>query len=104
MLFGFAYCLNLSLTISFCRPDFVNAYIDYIFNSSVAPLFNAFYDGFHKVCGGKVLELFQPNELQAMVIGNTNYDWKELEKVWKYFRIFSSKTHKNELRGMYSLL
>ncbi|KAK3573582.1 hypothetical protein QTP86_028179 [Hemibagrus guttatus] len=66
------------------RQDFVNAYVDYIFNLSVAPLFNEFYAGFHKVCGGKVLELFQPNELQAMVIGNTNYDWKELEKNTKY--------------------
>ena len=26
-------------------------------------------------------ELFQPLELQAMVIGNENYDWVELEKV-----------------------
>uniref|UniRef100_A0A8D0DCU0 HECT and RLD domain containing E3 ubiquitin protein ligase 4 n=1 Tax=Sander lucioperca TaxID=283035 RepID=A0A8D0DCU0_SANLU len=63
------------------RQDFVNAYVDYVFNTSVAPLFECFYAGFHKVCGGKVLELFQPNELQAMVIGNTNYDWTELEKV-----------------------
>lgn len=44
-------------------------------------MFEYFYAGFHKVCGGKVLELFQPNELQAMVIGNTSYDWAELEKV-----------------------
>uniref|UniRef100_A0A672ZW74 HECT domain-containing protein n=1 Tax=Sphaeramia orbicularis TaxID=375764 RepID=A0A672ZW74_9TELE len=62
------------------RQDFVNAYVDYVFNTSVAPLFECFYAGFHKVCGGKVLELFQPNELQAMVIGNTSYDWAELEK------------------------
>uniref|UniRef100_A0A674AQ05 HECT and RLD domain containing E3 ubiquitin protein ligase 4 n=1 Tax=Salmo trutta TaxID=8032 RepID=A0A674AQ05_SALTR len=62
------------------RPEFVSAYVDYIFNKSVASLFESFFAGFHKVCGGKVLELFQPNELQAMVIGNTNYDWKELEK------------------------
>lgn len=55
--------------------------MDYIFNKSVASLFSAFHAGFHKVCGGKVLQLFQPSELQAMVIGNTNYDWKELEKV-----------------------
>ncbi|XP_028818978.1 probable E3 ubiquitin-protein ligase HERC4 isoform X2 [Denticeps clupeoides] len=66
------------------RLDFVNAYVDYIFNKSVAPLFNAFYAGFHKVCGGKVLELFQPNELQAMVVGNTIYDWEELEKHTEY--------------------
>uniref|UniRef100_A0A8B9KWM2 HECT and RLD domain containing E3 ubiquitin protein ligase 4 n=1 Tax=Astyanax mexicanus TaxID=7994 RepID=A0A8B9KWM2_ASTMX len=66
------------------RQDFVNAYVDYIFNTSVAQLFNAFHAGFHKVCGGNVLELFQPNELQAMVIGNTNYDWKELEQSAEY--------------------
>ncbi|XP_024416980.2 probable E3 ubiquitin-protein ligase HERC4 isoform X2 [Desmodus rotundus] len=66
------------------RQEFVDAYVDYIFNKSVASLFDAFHTGFHKVCGGKVLQLFQPNELQAMVIGNTNYDWKELEKNTEY--------------------
>ncbi|GAB5578415.1 probable E3 ubiquitin-protein ligase HERC4 isoform X1 [Prionailurus iriomotensis] len=66
------------------RQEFVDAYVDYIFNKSVASLFDAFHAGFHKVCGGKVLQLFQPNELQAMVIGNTNYDWKELEKNTEY--------------------
>ncbi|KAM9325224.1 putative E3 ubiquitin-protein ligase HERC4 [Gastrophryne carolinensis] len=66
------------------RQEFVDAYVNYIFNHSVASLFNAFHSGFHKVCGGRVLELFQPNELQAMVIGNTNYDWKELEQHTEY--------------------
>uniref|UniRef100_A0A671XKK8 HECT and RLD domain containing E3 ubiquitin protein ligase 4 n=1 Tax=Sparus aurata TaxID=8175 RepID=A0A671XKK8_SPAAU len=66
------------------RQEFVSAYVDYVFNTSVAPLFECFYAGFHKVCGGKVLELFQPNELQAMVIGNTNYDWTELQKSTEY--------------------
>ncbi|NWV58893.1 HERC4 ligase, partial [Malurus elegans] len=66
------------------RQDFVDAYVDYIFNRSVASLYSAFHEGFHKVCGGKVLQLFQPSELQAMVIGNTNYDWKELEKNTEY--------------------
>ncbi|KAM9379535.1 putative E3 ubiquitin-protein ligase HERC4 [Phaethornis superciliosus] len=66
------------------RQDFVDAYVDYIFNRSVASLFSAFHAGFHKVCGGRVLQLFQPSELQAMVIGNTNYDWKELEKNTEY--------------------
>lgn len=69
------------LVFSSPRQEFVNAYVDYVFNTSVAPLFECFFAGFHKVCGGRVLELFQPNELQAMVIGNTNYDWTELQKV-----------------------
>lgn len=75
------YFLNIILSFSLHRQDFVDAYVDYIFNRSVASLYSAFHEGFHKVCGGKVLQLFQPSELQAMVIGNTNYDWKELEKV-----------------------
>ncbi|XP_039591074.1 probable E3 ubiquitin-protein ligase HERC4 isoform X2 [Polypterus senegalus] len=66
------------------RQEFVDAYVDYVFHASVAHLFDAFSDGFHKVCGGKVLQLFQPSELQAMVTGNTNYDWKELEKATEY--------------------
>ncbi|XP_044155075.1 probable E3 ubiquitin-protein ligase HERC4 isoform X2 [Bufo gargarizans] len=66
------------------KQEFVDCYVDYIFSHSVASLFSAFFAGFHKVCGGRVLDLFQPNELQAMVIGNTNYDWKELEKLTEY--------------------
>ncbi|XP_051779370.1 probable E3 ubiquitin-protein ligase HERC4 isoform X1 [Erpetoichthys calabaricus] len=66
------------------RQEFVNAYVYYVFHASVAHLFEAFNVGFHKVCGGKVLQLFQPSELQAMVTGNTNYDWKELEKTTEY--------------------
>lgn len=88
--------MSTKIFFSSSRQDFVSAYVDYVFNTSVAPLFECFYAGFHKVCGGKVLELFQPNELQAMVIGNTNYDWTELQKVfsnsdsWKYV---TSPTH-----------
>ncbi|GCB64177.1 probable E3 ubiquitin-protein ligase HERC4 isoform X1 [Scyliorhinus torazame] len=66
------------------RHEFVAAYVDYVFNKSIASLFDGFYEGFHKVCGGKVLQLFQPNELQAMVIGNANYDWNEWEKNTEY--------------------
>ncbi|XP_069781833.1 probable E3 ubiquitin-protein ligase HERC3 [Narcine bancroftii] len=61
------------------RKEFVQAYVDYIFNTSIQELFSAFSSGFLKVCGGEVLELFQPNELMAMVVGNTSYNWKELE-------------------------
>lgn len=66
------------------RQEYINAYVDYTFNSSVREPFEAFYKGFHTVCGGRVLELFQPLELQAMVIGNENYDWAQLEKGCEY--------------------
>jgi len=32
----------------------------------------------------EVLELFHPQELQAMVVGNEDYDWTELEKNTDY--------------------
>uniref|UniRef100_A0A4W3I9N5 HECT and RLD domain containing E3 ubiquitin protein ligase 3 n=1 Tax=Callorhinchus milii TaxID=7868 RepID=A0A4W3I9N5_CALMI len=61
------------------RKEYVEAYVDFIFNNSIRELFLAFSSGFLKVSGGKVLHLFQPSELMAMVVGNTNFNWKELE-------------------------
>lgn len=55
------------------------AYIDYVINKSVEQQFAGFREGFMKVCGGRVLELFQASELMAVVIGNEDYDWHALE-------------------------
>lgn len=66
------------------RQQYVDCYIDYLFNKSVEKQFTAFYRGFHKVCGGKILELFRPKELMEMVVGNANYNWEEFEKFAKY--------------------
>lgn len=62
------------------KKQFVDLYVDYTLNKSVDPHFQAFYKGFHKVCGGRVLELFHSYELMAVVVGNEDYDWEELEK------------------------
>lgn len=43
--------------------------------------YEAFAQGFHRVCGGRVLELFQPQELMEMVVGSNDYDLNDLEKV-----------------------
>jgi E3 ubiquitin-protein ligase HERC4 len=58
----------------------VDLYVQNLLKSSVMGQFDPFRSGFLKVCGSKVLELFQPQELMAMVVGNQNYDWEELEK------------------------
>ncbi|MGH0132128.1 UNVERIFIED_CONTAM: hypothetical protein FKN15_049989 [Acipenser sinensis] len=62
------------------KQEFVEAYLNYVFNKSIEELYLAFSSGFLKVCGGKVLSLFQPSELMAMVVGNNNYNWDEMEK------------------------
>lgn len=71
--------INIPVTLE-NRKEFVDLYVDYIFNKSVEKHFNAFYKGFHKVCGGRVLKLFHSHELMAVVVGNENYDWKELQE------------------------
>ncbi|XP_073897447.1 probable E3 ubiquitin-protein ligase HERC3 isoform X3 [Castor canadensis] len=74
------------------RQEFVDAYVNYVFQISVHEWFSAFSSGFLKVCGGKVLELFQPSELRAMMVGNSNYNWRELEETATYKGDYSA-TH-----------
>uniref|UniRef100_A0A8C2WIP0 HECT and RLD domain containing E3 ubiquitin protein ligase 3 n=1 Tax=Cyclopterus lumpus TaxID=8103 RepID=A0A8C2WIP0_CYCLU len=62
------------------RKEFVEAYLRYVFSDSVSEQYSAFSSGFLKVCGGEILLLFQPSELMAMVVGNNNYNWEEMEK------------------------
>lgn len=62
------------------RKEFVDAYLRYVFCDSVSEQYEAFSGGFLKVCGGEILWLFQPSELMAMVVGNNNYNWDEMEK------------------------
>ncbi|XP_019887375.1 probable E3 ubiquitin-protein ligase HERC4 isoform X1 [Ooceraea biroi] len=61
------------------KQQYVDLYVDYIFNKSVELQYKAFDDGFHKVCGGRLLQLFHSHELMSLMVGNENYDWKQLE-------------------------
>ncbi|XP_060782468.1 probable E3 ubiquitin-protein ligase HERC3 isoform X2 [Neoarius graeffei] len=72
------------------REEFVQAYLNYVFTESVRELYSAFASGFLKVCGGRILSLFQPSELMAMVVGNSSYNWEELEKNASYKGEFSA--------------
>uniref|UniRef100_A0A3B3ZGV1 HECT domain-containing protein n=1 Tax=Periophthalmus magnuspinnatus TaxID=409849 RepID=A0A3B3ZGV1_9GOBI len=74
------------------RKEFVDAYLCYVFCDSVSEQYEAFSSGFLKVCGGEILWLFQPSELMAMVVGNSNYNWEEMEKNAEYKGEYSA-TH-----------
>ncbi|XP_057402382.1 probable E3 ubiquitin-protein ligase HERC3 isoform X7 [Balaenoptera acutorostrata] len=74
------------------RQEFVDAYVNYVFQISVHEWYTAFSSGFRKVCGGKVLELFQPPELRAMMVGSSSYSWEELEETAIYKGDYSA-TH-----------
>lgn len=47
--------------------------MDFILNKSIAKHFDAFNRGFHKVCGGRVLRLFQSHELMDLVVGKSSF-------------------------------
>lgn len=99
------YCLNFTVTQDYfgeakCIPlkddgenipvtsenkqEYVDLLVDYKLNKSIDSQYKAFHDGFYRVCGGIVLKLFQPMELMALVTGNENYNWVELEKNTEY--------------------
>ncbi|GFS24498.1 HECT and RLD domain containing E3 ubiquitin protein ligase 4 [Elysia marginata] len=66
------------------KHEYVDLYVDYLLNKSVYEQFTAFSEGFLAVCGGHVLDCFHPLELQAIVVGNEDYDFEELEKNTTY--------------------
>uniref|UniRef100_A0A0K8SYD6 Putative E3 ubiquitin-protein ligase HERC4 n=1 Tax=Lygus hesperus TaxID=30085 RepID=A0A0K8SYD6_LYGHE len=72
------------------KKEYVDHYVDHMLNTSVERHFKAFHDAFHKVCGGRVLQLFHAHELMACVIGNENYDWIMLENNCEYKNGYSS--------------
>uniref|UniRef100_A0A7N6FAA9 HECT domain-containing protein n=1 Tax=Anabas testudineus TaxID=64144 RepID=A0A7N6FAA9_ANATE len=79
----YVYLLCVCVCVYVCvffRNEFVEAYLRYVFSDSVSEQYSAFSSGFLKVCGGEILSLFQPSELMAMVVGNNNYNWEEMEK------------------------
>ncbi|XP_060902401.1 probable E3 ubiquitin-protein ligase HERC6 [Labrus mixtus] len=57
------------------KKEFANTFVDYAFNKSVEAVFEEFKRGFLKVCEYDIVKFFQPEELQAVMVGQENYDW-----------------------------
>lgn len=52
------------------RKEFVDLYINYILDVSVAKQFEPFKRGFYTVCGGNALVLFRPEEIELLIRGS----------------------------------
>lgn len=50
------------------KQEFINLYVDYIFNVSCEKQFQAFSAGFRRVIDSRPLELFYPDELMSFVV------------------------------------
>ena len=52
------------------RHEFVDLYIKYLLDTSIARQYEPFKRGFFTVCGGNVLSLFRPEEIELLVRGS----------------------------------
>ncbi|XP_067850559.1 probable E3 ubiquitin-protein ligase HERC4 isoform X2 [Heptranchias perlo] len=62
------------------RKQFVDAYVNHVFNTSVEKQFKAFSQGFRSSFALPIVDVFLPDELRAVIHGNTNYEWELLEQ------------------------
>ncbi|XP_060103050.1 probable E3 ubiquitin-protein ligase HERC6 [Heteronotia binoei] len=71
------------------KKDFVNKYVDYIFNKSVEGAFEEFKRGVYRVLDKRVVGFFEPQELMDVAIGLADYNWEVYEKNAVYWGIYS---------------
>ncbi|NWX21732.1 HERC4 ligase, partial [Aegotheles bennettii] len=62
------------------RKEFVDLYLDYVFNKSIQKTFEDFMQGFLRGCPTRKWKMFLPVELQIVLQGQTKFDWHLLEK------------------------
>lgn len=72
------------LVTKYNRTQYVEEYVDFVFNKSVKKQFGDFMKGFRKGCPSMMWNTFLPVELMAILNGNTKYEWEELEKNANY--------------------
>ncbi|XP_029986375.1 probable E3 ubiquitin-protein ligase HERC3 [Sphaeramia orbicularis] len=66
------------------KKEFVDAYINYAFKASVERVFCEFKRGFFQVCDPAVVKLFQPDQLQRVLVGTEVNDWTKLKQSTVY--------------------
>ncbi|XP_034967461.1 E3 ISG15--protein ligase HERC5 isoform X2 [Zootoca vivipara] len=66
------------------RKEYVDAYVNYMFGTSVEKQFGDFMCGFKIGCPSEIWKMFLPAELRVVLLGHTKYDWEQLEKNAKY--------------------
>jgi hypothetical protein len=66
------------------KQEYVDLYIDWFFNESVKDIFNLFCKGFYRVCDVSILSIIRPEELEQVICGNPELDFKELEESARY--------------------
>jgi len=74
------------------REEYVQLTVEYLLTKSIAKQYKAFSDGFLNVCEGDPLKMFRYEELQLLVCGSPELDFKQLEEVTRYEDGFTAES------------
>ncbi|XP_028264079.1 probable E3 ubiquitin-protein ligase HERC4 [Parambassis ranga] len=66
------------------KKEFVDAFINHAFNTSVQRVFQEFQRGFFQVCERDLVLLFRPKELQGLLVGQDFHDWERFKQNTTY--------------------
>lgn len=74
-----------NISIDFNNKDeFVELYLNWFFNESIKEFYEHFENGFYKIFDKKLSKILSPQELELIICGSQNLDFKELQKAAKY--------------------
>mmetsp|Transcript_36081 Transcript_36081/g.49486 ORF Transcript_36081/g.49486 Transcript_36081/m.49486 type:complete len:873 (-) Transcript_36081:113-2731(-) len=74
------------------RAEYIHLYAKYVLADSLEKQFASFRNGFMMLCGGNALSLLKPEELELLVCGNPEIDFKKLEAVSQYYGYTADST------------
>lgn len=72
------------------RHEYVDCLVDWLLRGSIEPQAAAFAKGFHVLCDGPAVRLFNAQELERLVCGNPDLDFYALQRGAKYDGGFSA--------------
>eukprot|EP00300_Choanocystis_sp_HF-7_P013415 c18288_g1_i2.p1 GENE.c18288_g1_i2~~c18288_g1_i2.p1 ORF type:complete len:662 (+),score=137.80 c18288_g1_i2:100-1986(+) len=74
------------------RQEFVDLYVQYALEKSIETQVRAFKKGFIKVCGGYCLKMFAAEELELLICGSKELDFRALEASCQYDGGFTAES------------
>ena len=66
------------------KEMYVMLYLDFYFNQHCEQQFNSYKKGFFKTVCSDVINLFQPEELEQLICGSSELDFKDLQENSNY--------------------
>lgn len=62
------------------KQEYIDLYLKWKFHASIAKFFLPFYKGFYKVADKTIFNIIESDELELIICGTPNLDFKELEE------------------------